>query len=129
MVIGAFRNHSVASLWWNVALDPNGGPTNGGCRGCRGVVTVEPTTGKVTPNVEYWLLGHVGRYVPRGSSRLRSSPRTSTGIESVAFRTPSGGRVLLLLNDSEVKRTVTIRWSGRSAQLPLPAGAVATAWW
>ena len=129
MLIGAFRNHSVATMWWNLALDPSGGPTNGGCQGCRGVLTVDPATSTVTPNVEFWLLAHMGRFVPRGSTRLTSSPRTSTEIESVAFRTPSGRHVLLLLNDSAVKRAVTVRWSGRSAQLSLPAGAVATATW
>ena len=72
MLVGAFRNQSRASLWFNLALDPSGGPTNGGCTTCRGVLTIDPATGSVTRNVEYWLLAQFGRGVRpgRGAGRL-----------------------------------------------------------
>ncbi|ADB74242.1 glycoside hydrolase family 30 protein [Geodermatophilus obscurus] len=129
VLIGGFRNSSAAVLWWNLALDPDGGPTNGGCTNCRGVLTVDPATGSVTPSVEYWLLSHAGRFVPRGSVRLPTPERTAAGVESVAFRTPSGGHVLLLLNDAGEARRVPVRWAGRSAVLEVPAGGLVTATW
>jgi glucosylceramidase len=129
MLIGAFRHHSVASLWWNLALDSSGGPRNGGCQDCRGVVTVDPLSSMVTSNVEYWLLHHVGRYVPRGSVRIATPSRTANNFETVAFRTPAGKRVLLALNDGSSKQTLTVRWAGQAAQLSVPAGALITATW
>jgi glucosylceramidase len=129
VLVGGFRNGSTAVLWWNLALDPSGGPTNGGCRGCRGLLTVDPDSGAVTPTVEHRLVAHAGRFVPPGSVRVGTPGRTAAGIESVAFRTPSEGYVLLLLNDGGADETVTVRWDGRAAQLPVPAGAVVTASW
>ena len=36
LMIGAPRNWAQSVLLWNIALDPQGGPTNGGCANCRG---------------------------------------------------------------------------------------------
>ncbi len=129
MLVGAFRHHSVASLWWNLALNPVGGPRNGGCQDCRGVVTVDLGKAAVTRNVEYWLLHHVGHHVPPGSVRIWTPARTVNQLESVAFRTPAGKRVLLVLNDGSLEQTVTIRWNGEAADIVVPAGALATATW
>ncbi len=128
MLIGAFRHHSRGVLWWNLALDPASGPKNGGCQNCRGVLTVDPEKASTTRNVEYWLLTHVGRYVPRGSVRVGTTGGPH-GVEGVAFVTPEGRRVLLLLNDGTSKQTVTVRWNGQAAQLSLPRQSVATATW
>src|SRR5690606_937616 len=54
LVIGNFRNWGQTVLLWNLALDPSGGPTNGGCQDCRGVVTVDPSNGTVSRNEEYY---------------------------------------------------------------------------
>ena len=52
LVIGATQNWARTVLLWNLALDPQGGPTNGGCTNRRGVVTVDPVSGAVTLNEE-----------------------------------------------------------------------------
>lgn len=129
MLVGAFRNGSTASLWWNLALDPTGGPTNGGCTTCRGVLTVDPATGEVTRNVEWYLLAHVGRYVVPGGHVVGSTAATPDGVVSVAFRNPDGSHVLVLSNDTASPRTVTVRWAGHAASLTLPARSLATARW
>lgn len=128
MLIGAFRNHSQAVLWWNIALDPASGPKNGGCQDCRGVLTVDPGTATVDPTTEYWLLTHVGRHLPRGSERVASTGGPP-GVETAAFLTPDNRHVMLLLNDTATDQTVTVRWNGQAAQLSLPAESVATATW
>ncbi|MEX5301096.1 glycoside hydrolase family 30 protein [Kocuria sabuli] len=128
MLIGAFRNHSQAVLWWNIALDPASGPKNGGCQDCRGVLTVDPGTATVDPTTEYWLLAHVGRHLPRGSERVASTGGPH-GVETAAFLTPDDRHVMLLLNDTATEQTVTVRWNGQAAQLSLPAESVATATW
>jgi hypothetical protein len=50
-------------------------------------------------------------------------------VESVAFLTPAGDRVLIALNDGATAQTVTLRWVGRSARIRVPAGALVTATW
>lgn len=129
MLIGAFRNDSTASMFFNLALNPQGGPTNGGCSDCRGVLTIDPVSHTVTPNVEYYLLAHIGRYVKPGAVRVDSTASNPTGVESVAFLNPDGSHALLLYNEGNSAQPVTIRWNGKAAQVHIPAGAVSTVRW
>jgi glucosylceramidase len=129
MLIGPFRNSSTAVLWFNLALDPQGGPTNGGCTNCRGVLTVDPATNAVSYNVEYWLLSHIGRYVSPGAVRVDSTASNSTGVQSVAFLNPDGSHALVLYNEGGTAQPVTVRWAGKAARVQIPSGAVATLRW
>ena len=129
MLVGAFRNQSTASLWFNLALDPSGGPTNGGCTTCRGVLTIDPATGAVTRNVEYWLLAQFGRGVRPGAVRVDSTASNPTGVQSVAFVNPDGSHALVLYNEGGSAQPVTVRWAGKVARVRVPAGAVATLHW
>ena len=71
LIIGASNNWSRGTLLWNLALDPAHGPHTGGCADCRGVVTIDPATGAITRNVEYYVLGHASRFVLPGAYRRR----------------------------------------------------------
>ena len=70
LVIGNFRNWGRSLLLWNLALDQNSGPQNGGCADCRGVVTIDTETGAVTYNEEYYILGHLSKFVDPGAYRI-----------------------------------------------------------
>jgi glucosylceramidase len=72
------RHHArlgAGVLFWNLALDENDGPHLGGCKDCRGVVTIDSKTGAVTRNVEYYALAHASRFVLPGARRIASSER------------------------------------------------------
>ncbi|HEY8920107.1 MAG TPA: glycoside hydrolase, partial [Chitinophaga sp.] len=60
LFIGAMNNWSKTTLLWNLALDSNSGPRNGGCQDCRGVVTIA-SGGNITYNVEYYAIGHLSK--------------------------------------------------------------------
>ena len=113
-------------MTWNMALDQNAGPTNGGCQDCRGVVTVDTATGAVTYNVEYFVLGHASKFVVPGAVRIAS---TCDHVESVAFRNPDGSHVLIVLNPAGEPHTVTVSCDDGAFRYRLPAGAVATFRW
>ncbi|MFC4639067.1 glycoside hydrolase family 30 protein [Deinococcus hohokamensis] len=129
LVIGATRNWARTVLLWNLALDPQGGPTNGGCSNCRGVVTVDPASGNVTLNEEYYALGHVAKFVRPGAVRIASSTYGAGNIQTVAFRNPDGSRALVLLNGSSSGRKVQVLENGAGFTYTVPAGAVATMTW
>src|SRR6476620_6891024 len=93
LLITGIRDGSSWVTKWNVALDPSGGPTNGGCANCRGLVTVDPRTGTVTKHAGYWALGHLGRFVTPGADVISSTSHAG-GIETVAFANPDGSHVL-----------------------------------
>ena len=52
LIIGATRNWARGVLMWNLALDEQHGPHLGGCGDCRGIVTINSSSGAVTRNEE-----------------------------------------------------------------------------
>jgi glucosylceramidase len=131
LLIGATRNWARSVSLWNLALDQNSGPKNGTCSNCRGVVTIDDgvSPARVTFNVEYYILGHLGKFVAPGAHRIDSNTFGAGGIEDVAFQNPDGSIVLLVLNSSSSATTFTVRFKGQSFNYTLPAGALATYSW
>lgn len=127
LIIGASNNWSRGTLLWNLALDPAHGPHSGGCGDCRGVVTIDPATGTITRNVEYYVLGHASRFVLPGAYRIASIKRGDE-IEAAAFLNPDGSRVAILHRKSGAG-PVMIAIDGMRYFLALPDGAVATVRW
>jgi glucosylceramidase len=127
LIIGGANNWSRGVLLWNLALDPAHGPHDGGCTDCRGVVTIDPATGAVTRNVEYYVLGHASRFVLPGALRVGATTR-GNGIEAAAFLNPDGSRVAILHRTAGAG-PVTIAIDGARYSVPLAAGSVATLRW
>lgn len=128
LIIGSIRNWAKGVTFWNMALDQNFGPQNGGCTDCRGVVRIDSTNGSVAYNVEYYVLGHASKFVAPGAVRIASSSY-SNGIETVAFRNPNGSKALIALNATSASTSFKVRWGGQAFTYTLPAGAVATFTW
>ncbi len=131
LLIGATRNWARSVSLWNLALDQNSGPRNGTCTNCRGVVTIDDSVSPATvsPNVEYYILGHLGKFVVPGAHRIDSNTFGTGNIEDVAFQNPDGSIVLLVLNSASGAETFTVNYSGESFGYELPAGALATFSW
>ena len=128
LLVGAIRNGAAWLLKWNLALDARGGPQNGGCRDCRGLVTVDPSTGTVTPSAAYYAWGHVGRFVTPGARVIGARVRPGSGLAAVAFRNPDGSHALVAYNDGSASR-LTVGAGRRSFAARMPAGALATFTW
>jgi len=126
LTVGAVRNWAKSVITWNLALDPAGGPHNGGCDTCVGVVTVDPATGDVTPTADYYVLGHATRFVRPSATRIGST--VDGNIHDVAFRNPDGSIVLIVVNDDWGTGTATfnVRLGEQAFSYSLPAGAVTT---
>lgn len=128
IVIGATRNWAKSVLLWNLALDQNDGPTNGGCSNCRGVVTINNGNGQITKEVEYYVLGHISKFVDPGAIRIASNT-FSGGIENVAFKNPDGSKAIIALNNGNNTQTFQVNWEGKAFEYTLAAGATATFTW
>jgi glucosylceramidase len=132
LVIGVTRNWAKTMINWNLALDPSGGPHNGGCGTCSGVVTVGPGD-TVTRNAEYYTLGHLARFVDPGAVRVASTSFGTTGwngqIMDVAFRNPDGSTALVVHNENDDPRSFAVQQGGESFDYTLPGGALATFVW
>ena len=130
ILIGTTRNWSKNVLMWNLALDQNHGPLNNGCQDCRGVVTINNSTGQVTRNVEYYSLGHFSKFVRPGDWRIGSiTSGDFGGLEHVAFSGTSGGKVMVIANNNQTAKEIKIRENDRQITYSIPAKSVATIIW
>jgi glucosylceramidase len=129
LIIGTTQNWARSVALWNLALDENDGPHTGGCTNCRGVVTINSTTGAVTRNVEYVALAHASQFVRPGAYRVASTSGIQ-GLTSVAFRnSDDGSKVLIVLNSATTAQPFVVRWAGQNASYTLPPSSVATFTW
>jgi glucosylceramidase len=126
LIIGATRNWSRNVLLWNLAADPKNNPhtDNGGCGMCQGAITIDGNA--VSRNLAYYAVAHASKFVRPGSVRIAST--SLDALPNVAFRTPEGKRVLLVVNAGQSPQTFNIR-NGKLMTATLNAGAVATYIW
>jgi glucosylceramidase len=127
LIIGSTRNWAKGVLMWNLALDETFGPHKGGCADCRGVVTINSTTGKVTKNIEYYAFGHASKFVRPGAVRVASTE--ADGLSNVAFENTDGSIVLIALNGNTAAKAFSVKSGDTAFDYNLPAGAVATFVW
>jgi len=125
LIIGATRNWSKNVLEWNLAADPEYKPhTVGGCTSCLGAITIGQD---VSRNVAYYIIGHASKFVPAGSVRISSN--LIDELDNVAFKTPGGKTVLIVVNKGNSAKAFNIKHQSKVAATSLAAGAVATYIW
>jgi glucosylceramidase len=126
LIVGASRNWSKTVLEWNLAADSNSNPhTDGGCTECLGAVTIDGNI--VAKNPAYYIIGHASKFVPPGSVRIESN--YFNDLPNVAFRTPAGKLVLIVLNNTSTQKTFNVTNNIEPITSVLPAGSVGTYVW
>jgi glucosylceramidase len=130
-VIGSLRNWARSVAKWNLVLDENGGPKlySGACVNCRGMVTINSSTGAVSYNEDYYAIGHASRFIQPGAYRVDSTAFGFGGIENVAAINPDGSLVVIAMNSNYLPTTFQIRSRGATLQYTLESDSVATFVW
>nr|WP_315257471.1 glycoside hydrolase family 30 beta sandwich domain-containing protein [uncultured Flavobacterium sp.] len=127
VIIGSMRNWSKNTLQWNLANDGSFGPhTDGGCTTCKGAITINSSE-SLTRNVGYYIAAHASKFVPAGSVRIASA--VVGNLHNVAFKTPAGKRVLLVVNDGNTAELFNVKYNGKWVTTSLEGGAVGTYIW
>ena len=129
LIVQGIRNGASWLVKWNLALDPAGGPTNGGCPSCSGLVTVDPATGQVSRSATYDAWAHVGRFVRPHARVIGSTTYGEHHLETVAFLNPDGSHALVAYNDAGTAAHFDVRWRGRAFTYALAPGSLATFSW
>lgn len=127
IIIGGTRNWAKTALLWNLALDQNSNPHQGGCADCRGVVTINNSTGGVTFNEEFYVLGQVTEAVLPNAVRISST--TTNAVNTVAFLNPDGSHALIALNPNSAAASFRVVQGGQHFSYQLPGKSVATFLW
>ena len=106
--IDVIRYWSKNVLLWNLALDTESGPYNGGCTNCTGVITIEDDY--FEKEIDYYIIGHFSKFVQQGANRIYSN--TFDGeLETVAFQNPDGSLVVVTLNPGWNTVSYKINWN------------------
>ena len=135
LTIGATQNWAKTVLEWNLTSNPQNRPftDRGGCDRCLGGVTIDGDN--VTRNAAYYVVAHASKFVRPGSVRIASGTNVTIGkpadekLPNVAFLTPEGKIVLIVLNDSEVEKKFTVQYGEMVTNTTLKAGSVGTFVW
>jgi glucosylceramidase len=152
LVLGAALNWSRNLILWNLAADPLNDPhtDNGGCSMCQGAITIDGN--KVTRNLAYYTIAHASKLVRPGSVRIMSTNRGDKTVHlhedeqrplvyrieviektqvlpNVAFKTPDGNIVLIVVNDTWNNNSFKIQYKGKFANVNLAPGSVGTYMW
>ena len=152
LILRTTQNWSRNVILWNLAADPLNDPhtDNGGCSMCQGAITINGDN--VSRNIAYYTIAHASKFVRPGSVRIASTNRgdktvglyedeqrpgvfraaLSENMEilpNVAFRTPEGKIVLIVVNDTFSANSFRIQWNGKFAGIRLNPGSVGTYVW
>lgn len=126
VVIGSMRNRSRTALEWNLANDAAFEPhTPGGCTECKGALTIQGNT--ITRNVAYYIIAQISKFVPTGSVRIESN--IVGDLQNVAFKTPAGKTVLLVLNEGKNTQTFNINADNKWITTTIAGETAATYIW
>lgn len=131
LLVTGTRQWARGVIYWNLALDEDHGPHFGGCAACKGVITIDSATGRVSRNDEYYALGHFSRFVLPGAVRIKSNDTdASLDLANVAFRNPTDGSiVLVMVNIRTAPREVSVAQGQARFTYTMPAESVATFVW
>src|SRR5690606_30781632 len=124
LIIGASRNWAKTVLEWNLAADPEQRPytPDGGCSMCLGALTIDKD--KIERNVSYYIIAHASKFVPSGSIRIASTK--SEDLPNVAFQTPEGQHVLVVLNGGVRPQSFELQVGEEKTTTQVSARTVAT---
>ena len=112
-------------------LDNERGPNReGGCQTCYGAVDIDRSDYKtITRNSHYYIIGHLSSVVKPGAVRIGSKGYTADGIMYSAFENLDGTEALVLLNNTDGTKNITVNSGERSFTSEVPAKAVASFRW
>lgn len=124
LIIGATRNWCKTVLEWNLAADQDLEPhtDRGGCSQCLGALTIEGN--EVTRNPAYYIIAHASKFVRPGSVRIDTNMPNE--LPNVAFKTPDGGIVIIVLNNTSSEKSFNMNLNDQLVTSTIRGGAVGT---
>lgn len=100
-----FSNGINSYIYWNMVLEPKGTSTWGWNQ--NSLITVDPDTGEVIYNPEFYLMKHFSHFVSPGAVRLVTRGHWSGA--ALAFENTSGEIVVIVSNAMDRTRNFTYR--------------------
>jgi glucosylceramidase len=131
VALGTVNNWCKGVIVWNLMLDSDLGPNReDGCRSCYGAVDIDNSDYKtIVRNSHYYIIGHLSAVVKPGAVRIGTTDNTAGGITYSAFVNGDGSYALVLLNETDEEKKITVSDKTRSFSYNIPAKAVTSYHW
>ena len=127
-IIARLRNWASRYNAWVSVLDEKGKPNNGPFEASRTIITLDSKTRTPVEHFDLFLYGQFMRFIPRGAVRVGSS-EGGRNFANVAFRSPNGELVLVVVNAAGREEVLDLIWAGKTASTRLGGKSVATFVW
>ncbi|HPT79242.1 MAG TPA: glycoside hydrolase family 30 protein [Candidatus Atribacteria bacterium] len=118
-ILGDLKHHTSAWTDWNMILNEIGGP-NHVANYCDAPVMADTKNDTFCLEASYYYIGHFSKFIRPGSRRIGSSCFDDS-LETVAFKTPDGSKVLVVLNRTDREFDFNLRYNdliARAKSLP-----------
>ena len=109
------KNGVRAYTYWNMVLE-TGGESTWGWRQ-NSMISIEPSTGEVTYNPEYYVMKHYAHFIQPGAVRLETEGAWNSA--AVAFENPNGSVVIEIQNAMDREEAVTLEHAEESITVKL----------
>ncbi len=123
-IIGNLNSGLNLSFDWNIYLDKQGGP-NHVRNFCDAPIMCDVEKDTIEYKLSYRYIKHLSAYIMPGAVRIGTS-KYSHLIEVTAFKNPDGSIVCVLLNTSNQKLPINIRFNGKVVSPELEGDSIAT---
>src|SRR5690606_3232861 len=124
-------NWSKAVIVWNQMLDTEKGPNlDGGCQTCYGAVHINNKNYKsILRNSHYYVTSNHTTIVKPDAVRIGTEGYTATGLEYAAFKNPSNSYAVVLMNDANENRKITLSDGTKHFSYDVPSKSVVSFKW
>jgi glucosylceramidase len=127
--INVIRNWSQTMMMYQIALDTAHGPAALGSPPMNyAMVTVNQRNGALIYRPEYYVLGHVSKFVVPDAYRIGSNQYPGK-IENTAFKNPDGSIVLVVASRLSTAADIQIQWKSKSIHYKMPPKSMITFKW
>lgn len=115
-----FRHGIESYIYWNLALE-QGEESTWGWRQ-NSLASVEPSSGELTRNPEFYLMKHFSHFVQPGAKLCPTSGHFAAN--TLVFANPDGTHAAILLNGLDESRTIRLTLPGGSVDVTLQPHAL-----
>ena len=129
LLMGALQHDARSLLLWNVVLNPQGGPHNGGCGNCRPLLTVESHAGAVRRTVDFYVLAQLAPFIHPGATRIGAAVNGTQDISAEAFLNLDSTKVAVVFNESPSAKQIALQNESGVASYQVPPRSVVTFTW
>lgn len=123
-MIGNFKHGLSAFFDWNLLLDSEGGP-NHVKNYCAAPIMCTEDGKNIQKRLSYYYIGHFSRYIKKGAKSIGIT-RYTDQIQACGFLNPDGERVLVIMNETDQVKPVTIREYGKGCDIEIQPHSIVT---